>query len=148
MTHFRLSKSIKHFRLAKGWKRELEGMSLGLIVTIFLIMSANAVWAGSQTRNMAIAGGATAASIFFYYGKTITFEQCTIPLTNGILCNVAGLVAPFSVILTDGKPPLAAYAPGASLGVVPVPIPGGYVIGLGIPTGTAFQLSLFWMFPK
>lgn len=148
MKHFRLSRDAKHFRPAKGWKRELEEVSLGLIVMIFLIVSANAVWAGSQTRNMAIAGGATAASIFFYYGKTITFEQCTTPLTNGPLCIVAGRVAPFSVILTDGKPPLAAYAPGAPLGVVPVPIPGGYIIGLGIPTGAAFQLSLFWMFPK
>ncbi|OGL85640.1 hypothetical protein A3I40_00005 [Candidatus Uhrbacteria bacterium RIFCSPLOWO2_02_FULL_48_12] len=148
MKHFRLAKDAGHFRPAKGWKRELEEISLSLVIAVLLIVSASAAWAGSQARNMAVAGGAVAASQFVYYGKVITSEQCTTPLTNGPLCTVASRIAPFTVMLTDGKPPLAAYMPGASKGVVPVPVPGGYVIGFGIPGGAAVQLFMFWMFAK
>lgn len=139
---------MRYFQPVKGWKRELEEISLGLVIVVFLIVSASAAWAGSQTRGLVIAGGATAASSLIYYGKVITSEQCTTLISNGPLCTVASRLAPFTVMLTDGKPPMAAYMPGASKGVVPVPVPGGYVIGFGIPSGAAVQLFMFWMFPK
>lgn len=148
MRHFRLSKTGSHFRPAKGWKKEIEEISLGFVIATLLVVSANAAWAGSQTRNMAIAGGASAASNLVYYGKVIFYQQCPPPPVGMafILCIAAGKTSPYVVVLTDGKPPLAAYLPGASKGIVPFPVPGGYVLGFGVPTGQAFQLLLFWMF--
>lgn len=151
MKHFRLSKDAKHFWPAKGWKRELEEISLGFVIAVFLVVGVSVAWAGNQTRDMAIAGGVTAASSLVYYGKVITSEKCQPPPPlggNGPLCTVTGRFTPFTVMLTDGKPPLAAYMPGASKGVVPQPVSGGYVIGFGIPSGAAVQLFLFWMFGK
>lgn len=140
---------MQHFRLVKGWKKEIEDISLVAVIIVFLVMSANAVVAANNNRTGYIAGGAAAAaSALTYYGRVITFEQCTTVVLNGMLCNTANRIAPFVVILTDGKPPLATYVSGTSMGILPIPVPGAYVLGLGIPTGAAFQLSLFWMFPK
>jgi hypothetical protein len=141
---------MRHFRLTKGYKRELEEISLGVVVAMLLVMIANAATVAASSRNAAYAagGGAVAASLFVYYGKVITYEQCTTPISNGPLCTVANRTAPFQVVLTDNKTrPLATYPSGTAQGVVPVPVPGGYVIGLGLPIGIAHQLGLFWMFP-
>ena len=147
---------MKHFRPAKGWKKEVEEISLVFVVIMVFITGASFAIAAkkapakksskSSVAGLGMGAGAAVASNLIYYGKTITSEQCTTPISNGPLCTVANRVAPFSVALTDGKPPLASYMPGASLGVVPMPVPGGYVIGFGVPTGASSQLFLFWMF--
>ena len=115
---------MKHFRLVKGWKKEVEDISLVVVIVALLAMSANAVIAANNNRTGYIAGGAAvAASALTYYGRVITFEQCTTVVLNGILCNVANRIAPFVVILTDGNPPLATYALGTSMGILPIPVP-------------------------
>src|SRR3989344_6216954 len=123
---------MRHFRLAKGWKKEIDEVSISAVIIALIITSVSAV----ET--------AKAAGGLIFWGRILAIKEVCLatPIDNtvagNVICASTELTAPHIIILVQGNRPIVAMKPTLSLGSAKYAKIGGLVIGNG------FQLSSAW----
>ena len=158
---------MKHFRLAKGWKKELEEISLVvvMVVVVVTLVCGNAV-AATTTRVPAAKNSVPAApsmtAAFLRIGVNIAFKGASALFFKGHVMSILAvctgglsnpcipfenLQAPYVILDVDENPPIIGVTPSAAMpGCVPAPAPGFGIIGFGIP-GLVHKAFLYCAMP-
>jgi hypothetical protein len=131
---------MKHFRPAKGWKKEIEEISLGFVIAILVVV-------GVSAKVSAATGGPGQ----LFWGKIVTITVQCVEYGYSNTCLSAGytrLPSPSVVIVIQGNRSIVQLInPALSRGRSRYPTPGGHIIGYGtMGSGGAILPTTFWMY--
>ncbi len=127
---------MKTFRPAKGWKKEIEEISLGAVITILIIVGSSAVVLAST--------GAGGGSGMVMWSHVITPQLCVATPAGGVQPKPCQKAGDYLVIGTGNAPQLE-LTPAQARSLLKVPRPQGWIIGFMTP-GAPPQATTFWMF--
>lgn len=127
MSHFRLNKKAKHFRTLKGWKKELEEVSITFLVVVLIVVGFGANIARAQGPGIT------------FWGQVVSVQPCGTPVDGPPPCQV--LIIPNVLVEMIGPIPRLDINPLASKSGMP-PRPGGWIIGFAAPP----LATMYWAY--
>ena len=130
MSHFKRIKK-GHFRTIKGWKKEVEEMSMVFLLVILVVVGFSASVAHAQS-NM------TRGIVF--YGRVIYVQPCGTPFNGPPPCQL--LLAPNIQMTLFGRPLPRVEGPPVGFNGLP-PVPNGWVMGFAFPP----LATQYWAYP-
>lgn len=128
--HFKLIKK-RHFRTVKGFKKEVQEMSLLFLLFILVVVgfSANVARAQSVQTNGIV-----------FWGRVLMVQPCGTPFNGPPPCQT--LLLPNIQVTMFGRPfPRLEGAP-VGMNALP-PTPGGWIMGFAFPP----FMTQYWFYP-
>lgn len=137
MSHFKLNKKAKHFRTLKGWKKELEEISISFLLLILVIVGFSA--------KVATANAAALPGPYFWGFVVEYYPICGPKPLPPTPCKVNQAPAG-EITLLRGPVPILNVTQGQSFGYLGPPKPGKWIAGTYAPASPSPVALFYWSY--